>query len=147
MTQGIFPEGGLTRDGTLGPGKIGLLDSILGVAADYRPGLTKLNVGIIVAVCDRDSRDFDTIIVARVQDHLRRMGFGEEMLYRAGESTRSSKHARIACTTYGKSIGPLSEETARQQQGLLQDMIDRAHQREGLGAAQAPAESTAIQTR
>ena len=115
--------------------------SILGVAADYRPGLTKLNVGIIVAVCDRDSRDFDTIIVARVQDHLRRMGFGEEMLYRAVESTRSIKHARIACTTYGKSIGPLSEETARQQQGLLQDMIDRAHQREGLGAAQAPAES------
>lgn len=34
VTQGIFPEGGLTRDGTLRPGKIGLLDSILGVAAD-----------------------------------------------------------------------------------------------------------------
>ena len=34
VTQGIFPEGGLTRDGRLRPGKIGLLDSILGVAAD-----------------------------------------------------------------------------------------------------------------
>ena len=34
VTQGIFPEGGLTRDGKLRPGKIGLLDSILGVAAD-----------------------------------------------------------------------------------------------------------------
>lgn len=34
VTQGIFPEGGLTRDGTLRPGKIGLLDSILGVASD-----------------------------------------------------------------------------------------------------------------
>ena len=34
VTQGIFPEGGLTRDGALRPGKIGLLDSILGVAAD-----------------------------------------------------------------------------------------------------------------
>ena len=34
VTQGIFPEGGLTRDGTLRPGKIGLLDSILAVAAD-----------------------------------------------------------------------------------------------------------------
>jgi glycerol-3-phosphate O-acyltransferase len=34
VTQGIFPEGGLTRDGTLRPGKIGLLDAILGVAAD-----------------------------------------------------------------------------------------------------------------
>lgn len=34
VTQGIFPEGRLTRDGTLGPGKIGLLDHILGVARD-----------------------------------------------------------------------------------------------------------------
>jgi glycerol-3-phosphate O-acyltransferase len=34
VTQGIFPEGGLSRDGMLRPGKIGLLDSILGVAAD-----------------------------------------------------------------------------------------------------------------
>ena len=34
VTQGIFPEGGLTRDGKLRQGKIGLLDSILGVAAD-----------------------------------------------------------------------------------------------------------------
>ena len=31
VTQGIFPEGGLTRDGKLRPGKIGLLDYILGV--------------------------------------------------------------------------------------------------------------------
>ena len=34
VTQGIFPEGGLTRDGKLRPGKIGLLDSIIGVAAE-----------------------------------------------------------------------------------------------------------------
>lgn len=34
VTQGIFPEGRLTRDGTLQPGKIGLLDYLLGVAAD-----------------------------------------------------------------------------------------------------------------
>lgn len=34
VTQGIFPEGGLTRDGTLQAGKIGLLDAMLGVAAD-----------------------------------------------------------------------------------------------------------------
>src|SRR5688500_8838521 len=34
VTQGIFPEGGLTRDGRLQPGKIGLLDYILGVARD-----------------------------------------------------------------------------------------------------------------
>ncbi len=32
VTQGIFPEGGLTRDGLLQPAKIGLLDYVLGVA-------------------------------------------------------------------------------------------------------------------
>jgi len=34
VTQGIFPEGGLSRDGRLMPGKIGLLDYVLGVARD-----------------------------------------------------------------------------------------------------------------
>jgi glycerol-3-phosphate O-acyltransferase len=34
VTQGIFPEGGLTRDGTLQPARIGLLDYALGVARD-----------------------------------------------------------------------------------------------------------------
>ena len=34
MTQGIFLEGGLSRDGKLGKAKIGLLDYVLGVARD-----------------------------------------------------------------------------------------------------------------
>ncbi len=34
VTQGIFPEGGLTRDGTLRPAKVGLLDYALSVAED-----------------------------------------------------------------------------------------------------------------
>ena len=34
VTQGIFPEGGLTRDGRLQPGKVGLMDYALGVARD-----------------------------------------------------------------------------------------------------------------
>ena len=34
VTQGIFLEGGLTRDGTLKPPKIGLLDYVLGIARD-----------------------------------------------------------------------------------------------------------------
>ena len=34
VTQGIFPEGGLSRDGRMRPAKIGLLDYILGVARD-----------------------------------------------------------------------------------------------------------------
>ena len=36
VTQGIFPEGGLTRDGTLRPAKIGLLDYIVGTLKDPR---------------------------------------------------------------------------------------------------------------
>ena len=34
VTQGIFPEGGLTRDGRLRPAKIGLLDYIIGAARE-----------------------------------------------------------------------------------------------------------------
>lgn len=34
VTQGIFPEGGLTRDGKFRPAKIGLLDYIIGVARE-----------------------------------------------------------------------------------------------------------------
>ena len=34
VTQGIFPEGALTRDGTLQPARIGLLDYALGVGRD-----------------------------------------------------------------------------------------------------------------
>jgi glycerol-3-phosphate O-acyltransferase len=39
VTQGIFPEGGLTRDGALRPVKIGLLDYILGTIGD--PGFDR----------------------------------------------------------------------------------------------------------
>ena len=39
VTQGIFPEGGLTRDGAFRPPKIGLLDYILGVARE--PGFSE----------------------------------------------------------------------------------------------------------
>ncbi|MCC6318865.1 MAG: 1-acyl-sn-glycerol-3-phosphate acyltransferase [Gemmatimonadaceae bacterium] len=48
VTQGIFPEGGLTRDGTLRPAKIGLLDYALGVASDpaYRARMYVVPVGI-----------------------------------------------------------------------------------------------------
>lgn len=48
VTQGIFPEGGLTRDGTLQPAKIGLLDYALGVARDpaLRARMFVIPVGI-----------------------------------------------------------------------------------------------------
>ena len=48
VTQGIFPEGGLTRDGRLQPGKIGLLDYMLGVARDqaYRQRMYVVPVAV-----------------------------------------------------------------------------------------------------
>ena len=48
VTQGIFPEGGLTRDGRLRPGKVGLLDYLLGVARDpaYRERLHLVPVAL-----------------------------------------------------------------------------------------------------
>jgi glycerol-3-phosphate O-acyltransferase len=48
VTQGIFLEGGLTRDGKLRPPKIGLLDYVLGIARDpaYRPRLFIVPVAV-----------------------------------------------------------------------------------------------------
>lgn len=48
VTQGIFPEGGLSRDGRLRPAKIGLLDYVLGVAREpgYRERLYLVPVAI-----------------------------------------------------------------------------------------------------
>ena len=48
VTQGIFPEGGLSRDGKLRSAKIGLLDYVIGVARDpaYRDRIYLVPVGI-----------------------------------------------------------------------------------------------------
>jgi glycerol-3-phosphate O-acyltransferase len=48
VTQGIFLEGGLTRDGRLRPPKIGLLDYVLGIARDpaYRDRLFVVPVAV-----------------------------------------------------------------------------------------------------
>lgn len=48
VTQGIFPEGGLSRDGKLKAGKIGLLDYIIGVGRDpaYHDRIYLVPVGI-----------------------------------------------------------------------------------------------------
>ncbi len=48
VTQGIFPEGGLTRDGKLRPAKIGLFDYILGVARE--PGFAERLYVVPVAI-------------------------------------------------------------------------------------------------
>ncbi|MEK6611522.1 MAG: 1-acyl-sn-glycerol-3-phosphate acyltransferase [Gemmatimonadota bacterium] len=48
VTQGIFPEGGLTRDGHLRPAKVGLLDYLFGVARE--PGFAERMHVIPVAI-------------------------------------------------------------------------------------------------
>lgn len=48
VTQGIFPEGGLSRDGKLRPAKIGLLDYALGVARE--PGFAARMYLVPVAI-------------------------------------------------------------------------------------------------
>jgi len=48
VTQGIFPEGGLTRDGRLRPAKVGLLDYMIGVARE--PGFAERMYVIPVAL-------------------------------------------------------------------------------------------------
>jgi glycerol-3-phosphate O-acyltransferase len=48
VTQGIFPEGGLSRDGKLRPAKIGLLDYALGVARE--PGFAERMYVVPVAI-------------------------------------------------------------------------------------------------
>ena len=56
VTQGIFLEGGLTRDGTLKPPKIGLLDYVLGLARDpsFR---SRINVVPVAVNYDRVLED------------------------------------------------------------------------------------------
>lgn len=48
VTQGIFPEGGLSRDGKLRPAKIGLLDYVLGTARE--PGFAERMYVVPVAI-------------------------------------------------------------------------------------------------
>lgn len=48
VTQGLFPEGGLSRDGHLRPAKIGLLDYMLGVARE--PGFAERMYVVPVAI-------------------------------------------------------------------------------------------------
>jgi glycerol-3-phosphate O-acyltransferase len=48
VTQGLFPEGGLSRDGHLRPAKIGLLDYMLGTAAE--PGFAERMYVVPVAL-------------------------------------------------------------------------------------------------
>ncbi|MBI1809156.1 MAG: 1-acyl-sn-glycerol-3-phosphate acyltransferase [Gemmatimonadetes bacterium] len=73
VTQGIFPEGGLTRDGTLRPAKIGLFDYILGVARE--PGFAERMYVVPVAInYDRVLEDRSLLRELRVKEGDRPSG-------------------------------------------------------------------------
>ena len=86
VTQGIFPEGGLTRDGRLRPAKVGLLDYMLGVARE--PGFADRMYVIPVALnYDRVLEDRTLLRELRHAEGAARPGrisqFGEVLHYSA----------------------------------------------------------------
>ncbi len=73
VTQGIFPEGGLTRDGHLRPAKVGLLDYVLGVARE--PGFAeRLHVIPVALNYDRVLEDRTLLRELRAKDGGARTG-------------------------------------------------------------------------
>ena len=86
VTQGIFPEGGLSRDGRLRPAKIGLLDYALGVAKD--PDVARRMVLIPVALSyDRVLEDRTLIRELRAQEggeRVHRLRQAREVLHYMG---------------------------------------------------------------
>jgi glycerol-3-phosphate O-acyltransferase len=84
VTQGIFLEGGLSRDGKLGKAKIGLLDYILGVARD--PAMRKRLYIVPVAInYDRVLEDRSLLRELDAREGRRRpprhVQFGEVLRY------------------------------------------------------------------
>ena len=81
VTQGIFPEGGLSRDGKLRPAKIGLLDYALGVARE--PGFAARMYLVPVGI------NFDRVLEDR--SLLRELRASEGRPAAGGDSRRCTK--------------------------------------------------------
>lgn len=86
VTQGIFPEGGLTRDGHLRPSKVGLLDYLLGVARE--PGFAE-RMHVIPVALNYDRVLEDRTLLRELRTHegsprARRLGQLGEVLHYAG---------------------------------------------------------------
>ena len=83
VTQGIFVEGGLTRDGKLRPPKIGLLDYVLGIGRDPRYA-ARLHVVPVAVNYDRVLEDRSLLRELESRDSGRR----PSRLVQAWEVTR-----------------------------------------------------------
>ena len=93
VTQGIFPEGGLTRDGHLRPAKVGLLDYVLGVARE--PGFADRLYVIPVAL------NYDRVLEDRtLLRELRASGGGG----RTGRLAQFSEVLRYAGWNMGRAL-------------------------------------------
>src|SRR5687768_13339248 len=93
VTQGIFPEGGLSRDGRLRPAKIGLLDYILGIAREAR--YRELMYIVPVAV------NYDRVLEDR--SLLRELGATE-----GAEATSRTRQLREVASYVGWNLGRLA---------------------------------------
>jgi glycerol-3-phosphate O-acyltransferase len=131
VTQGIFLEGGLTRDGRLRPPKIGLLDYVLGIARDpaYR---SRLFVVPVAVNYDRVLEDRSLLRELAAADGKARPSkatqFGEVTHYLWWNSarlvTRRWKRYGRASVTVGAPM-PLADWFARQRELFTIPRADR----------------------
>jgi glycerol-3-phosphate O-acyltransferase len=140
VTQGVFPEGGLSRDGKLRPAKIGLLDYALGVARE--PGFAERLYIVPVAInFDRVLEDRSLLRELRASEGHTQTGrltqFREVMNYTLWNvwrlAARRWKRYGTAAVVIGEPVplGPWFRDLERRGRGLF--TLDRA---ERLGEVQ-----------
>ncbi|HEY6219763.1 MAG TPA: 1-acyl-sn-glycerol-3-phosphate acyltransferase [Gemmatimonadaceae bacterium] len=147
VTQGIFLEGGLTRDGKLRPPKIGLLDYVLGIArdAEYR---SRMYVVPVAVNYDRVLEDRSLLLELARSEGRRRpsrisqmLDVGRFLIWNVGRIlTRRWKRYGRAAVIVGKPIA-LAPWFAREENlfqldrqerlGRVQTMSDEVMERIG----------------
>ncbi|MEM8650106.1 MAG: 1-acyl-sn-glycerol-3-phosphate acyltransferase [Pseudomonadota bacterium] len=124
VTQAMFPEGGLSRDGTLGPPKLGLLSYMV---ADFDPKTSKDVVFIPVGI-NYDRVMEDRILTRKREEEFTgrsfRVGFGSIMRF-VGNAILLRLQGRLysygsACVSFGK---PVSLSTWSKDNGLNLDAL------------------------
>jgi glycerol-3-phosphate O-acyltransferase len=168
VTQGIFPEGGLSRDGKLRPAKIGLLDYALGVARE--PGFAARMYLVPVGInFDRVLEDRSLLRELRASEgkpHTGRLAQMREVLgftaWNAGRLlSRTWKRYGHAAVVIGEPValdawfGALEREgrglftlPRAERLGLIQDLTNDAMRRVGeiMPVTPVPLACAAIQT-
>ena len=168
VTQGLFPEGGLSRDGRLRPAKIGLLDYMLGTARE--PGFAERMYVVPVAInYDRVLEDRSLLRELRTHEGAPRASrlaqFREVLNYAASNfgrlSTRRFKRYGRAAVVVGEPVpvapwlaglaaegAPLFERARAERLEAVQDFTDRMMGRIGaiIPVTAVPLVCAALQT-